>query len=116
MCYFRIESLVAGHKKNEKIKLAFLRCNKSKILSSYVVLEKIPTETTIFAIRNFAQYYGCHRLVFSRFFDLRGNLLNVKEKPTRKTCFSREKKRLAPRIYQAKFCLAAILCVAFLFF
>ena len=49
------------------------------------------------------------RLVFSRFFDIRGNLGNVKEKTTRKTCFSREKKRLAPRIYQAKFCLAAFL-------
>ena len=33
----------------------------------------------------------------------------LKEKPTRKTCFSREKKRLAPRICQAKFCLAAFL-------
>ena len=44
------------------------------------------------------------RLVFSRFFDLRGNPGNVKEKPTRKTCFSREKKRLTPRIYLAKFC------------
>ena len=49
------------------------------------------------------------RLVFSRFFEIRGNLGNVKEKPTRKTCFSREKKRLALRIYQAKFCLAAFL-------
>ena len=49
------------------------------------------------------------RLVFSRFFDIHGNLGNVKEKPTRKTCFSREKKRLALRIYQAKFCLAAFL-------
>ena len=48
-----------------------------------------------------------HRLVFSRFFDIRGNLGNVKEKPTRKTCFSHEKKRLAPSIYQAKFCVAA---------
>ena len=37
------------------------------------------------------------RLVFSRFLDLPGNLGTVKEKPTRKTCFSREKKRLAPR-------------------
>ena len=44
------------------------------------------------------------RLVFSRFFDIRGNLGNVKEKPTRKTCFSREMKRLALRIYLAKFC------------
>ena len=44
------------------------------------------------------------RLVFSRFFDLRGSLRIVKEKPTRKTCFSGEKKRLAPRIYKAKFC------------
>ena len=49
------------------------------------------------------------RLVFSRFLDLRENLGIVKEKPTRKTCFSREKKCLAPRIYQAKFCLAAFL-------
>ena len=43
------------------------------------------------------------RLEFSRFLDLRGNLGNVEEKPTRKTCSSREKKRLAPRIYLAKF-------------
>ena len=33
---------------------------------------------------------GKFRLVFSRFLDLRGNLGNVKEKPTSKTCFSRE--------------------------
>ena len=32
------------------------------------------------------------RLVFSRVFDIRRNLGNVKEKPTRKTCFSREMK------------------------
>ena len=50
-----------------------------------------------------------YRLVFSRFLDLWGNLGIVKEKPTRKTCFSREKKRLAPCIYQAKFCRAAFL-------
>ena len=49
------------------------------------------------------------RLVFSRFFDIRGNFGNVKEKPTRRPCFSREKKRLALRIYQVKFCLAAFL-------
>ena len=49
------------------------------------------------------------RLVFSRFFDFRGNLRIVKEKPTRKTCFSGEKKRLAPRIYEAKFCPAVFL-------
>ena len=49
---------------------------------------------------------GCFRLVFSRFLNLSGNLGIAKEKPTRKTCFSRERKRLAPRIYQAKFCLA----------
>ena len=49
------------------------------------------------------------RPVFSWFFDIRGNLGNVKEKLARKTCFSREKKRLAPRIYQAKFCRAAFL-------
>ena len=50
------------------------------------------------------------RLVFSRFFDLRGNLGNVKEQPTRKTCFACEMKRLALRIYLAKFCQAAFLC------
>ena len=44
------------------------------------------------------------RLVFSRFFDIRVNLGNVKEKPTRKTYFSREMKRLVLRIYLAKFC------------
>ena len=38
------------------------------------------------------------------FFDIRGNFGNVKEKTTRKTCFSREMKRLALRIYLAKFC------------
>ena len=43
-------------------------------------------------------------LVLSRFFDIRGNLGNVKEKSTRKTCFSRKMKRLALRIYPAKFC------------
>ena len=52
---------------------------------------------------------GNYRLVFSRFFDIRRNLGNVNKKPTRKTCFSREKKRLALRIYQAKFGLAAFL-------
>ena len=49
------------------------------------------------------------RRVFSRFLDLRENLGIVKEKPDGKTCFSRQKKRLAPHIYQAKFCLAAFL-------
>ena len=44
-----------------------------------------------------------YRLVFSRFFDIRGNFGNVTEKPTRKTCFSREMRRLALRIYLAKF-------------
>ena len=44
------------------------------------------------------------RLVFSRFFDIRRNLGNAKEKPTRKTCLSREMKRLALCIYLAKFC------------
>ena len=49
------------------------------------------------------------RTVFSRFLDLDRNLGIVKEKPTRKTCFSRKKKRPAPRIYQAKFCLVVFL-------
>ena len=44
------------------------------------------------------------RLVFTRFFDSHGNLGNVKEKPTRKTYFSPEKKRLTVRIYLANFC------------
>ena len=44
------------------------------------------------------------RLVFSRLFYICGNLGNVKEKPTRKTCFSREMKCLALCIYLAKFC------------
>ena len=49
------------------------------------------------------------RLVFSRFFDIRGNLGNAKEKPTRKTGFFREIKRLALLIYLAKLCYAAFL-------
>ena len=40
---------------------------------------------------------------------MRGNLRIVKEKPTRKAWFSHKKKRLVPRIYQAKFCLEAFL-------
>ena len=44
------------------------------------------------------------RLIFSRFFDIHRNLGNVKDKPNRKTCFSREMKRLAWRIYLTKFC------------
>ena len=47
------------------------------------------------------------RLVFSRFLDFPGNLGIGKEKLIRKTCFSCEKKHLARRICQAKFCLAA---------
>ena len=43
------------------------------------------------------------RLVFSRFLDFRGNLVNVKEKRTRKTCFSRKKNYLATHIYLVKF-------------
>ena len=39
------------------------------------------------------------RLVFSQLFDLHENLGNLKEKPTRKTYFSREKRRLTPRCY-----------------
>ena len=56
----------------------------------------------------FTQWY-LHRLVFSRFFDICGNLGNVKLKLTRKTCFSRKMKRLSLRIYLAKFCLAECL-------
>ena len=44
------------------------------------------------------------RLVFSRFFYICRNLGYVKEKPTKKICFSRELKRLVLRIYLAKFC------------
>ena len=49
-------------------------------------------------------YYNWYRLVFSRFFDIRRSLENAKEKRTRKTCFSREMKCMALRIYLAKFC------------
>ena len=44
------------------------------------------------------------RLVFNRFFSIHENFRNAKEKPTRKTCFFREMKRLALRIYLSKFC------------
>ena len=49
------------------------------------------------------------RLVFSLFFYISGNLGNAKEKPTRKTSFSREMKHLALPIYLAKFCQATFL-------
>ena len=49
---------------------------------------------------------GWGRLLIDSVFDFRENLGNFKEKPTRKNCFSREIKRLALRIYLAKFCLA----------
>ena len=62
------------------------------------------TKQNIFS--ELASVYDPVRLVFSRFFDIRGNLGNVKEKPTRKTCFSREMKRLALSIYLAKFCIS----------
>lgn len=44
------------------------------------------------------------RLIFSRFLDFRGNLENVKEKQTRKTCVSREIDHPALRTYLAKSC------------
>ena len=49
-------------------------------------------------IENRRQNEYVNRLVFCRLLDLRGNLGIVKEKPTRKTCFSHEKKRLAPHL------------------
>ena len=53
-------------------------------------------------MENSGQHFPCiyqhhlddSRLVFSRFLDLHGNLGIAKEKPTRQTCFSREKKCL----------------------
>ena len=51
----------------------------------------------------------CAGLVFSRFLDLPGSLVISIEKPTKKTCFSREKERVAPRMYKAKFCQALFL-------
>ena len=53
--------------------------------------------------------YATHRLVFNRLLDFQGNFENGKEKAARKTCFFWEKKHLAPRICQAKFCPAVIL-------
>ena len=61
-----------------------------------------------FVIKEFGwqRILGKCRQVFSQFLDLRWSLGNVKEKTARKSCFSREKKRLAPRIYLAKICQA----------
>ena len=56
-----------------------------------------------------------NRLVFSRFLDLCGNLGIVKEKPTRKTCFSHEKKRLAPRIYASLRCFFEVNGISIIF-
>ena len=59
---------------------------------------------------NLALYHQNVRLVFSSYFDVHGYPTNAKEeKPTRKTCFSREMKCLALRIYPEKFCLVAFL-------
>ena len=55
-------------------------------------------------------------LAFSRFLDLRGNLGVDKEKQTRKTCFCREKKRLASRINLAKFLLGGMSAKFLLYF
>ena len=55
------------------------------------------------------------RLAFSGLFDIRGNLGNVTEEPTRKTCFSLEIKRLALRIYLPKFCSVAYLRYQWIF-
>ena len=79
------------------------------VTSRGVDVKDAVTDMRYFARRKLFRSLAHSRLVFSRFLDLRVNLGSVKEKLTRKTYFPREKKRLAPRIYQAKFCLAAFL-------
>ena len=80
----------------------------SVFLICYDAKQKIYTEEDViwnwFLIKIKTKIILKSRLVFSRFLDLHGSLGNVKEKPAKKTCFSREKKRLALRIYLAKFC------------
>ena len=73
---------------------------------SMVLQQRYPGERG-FSEMSVRRFYS--RLVFSWFLDLCGYFGNAREKPTRKTCFFCEKKRLNPRIYQAKFFLAAFL-------
>ena len=72
-------------------------------------IENILKGALIFALIEFTFYYeinlGIFRMVFSQLLNLRRNTWNVKVKSTRNTCFSSERKSLAPRIYQAKFLL-----------
>ena len=82
----------------------FLSFRYISILTVIILLIEISTCNFYFNNNIFAKSsYNNIRLVFSRFLDLHRNLEIVKEKATRKTCFSREEKRLPPRIYQANF-------------
>ena len=85
----------------------------SKVTSNWIFVDskifEVFVQNRLKEIRSISKSQVFTRPVVSQFLDLRGNLENVKEKLTRRTCFSREKKRLAACIYQAKFCLGAIL-------
>ena len=103
------------------ISISSIRC-KTLLQSSFTCMHRriygylyhlLSAIRNFFHMENSGQHFPCiyqhhldhSRLVFSRFLDLHGNFGIVTEKPTRKTCFSSEKKCLASRIYRAKFCL-----------
>ena len=101
----------AHNQQNELILLIFRKCYVPRRINvTILVWYYLSSRPEVFCekavLRNFPKLT---RLVFSWFLGLLGNFHIVKENPTRKTCFSHEKKRLAPRIYRAKFCLAAFL-------
>ena len=60
------------------------------------VRDMIRTYSQMHRTEKCSQHSSIIKLVFSRFFDIRGNLGNVKEKPTGKICCSREKSALLP--------------------
>ena len=70
----------------------------------FLDLELSPDGISILERTQTPAYTHFSRLVFSQVFYIRRHLGNVKEKPARKTCFSREMMRLALRIYLVKFC------------
>ena len=80
------------------------------VSSGYIALYSRSSYSEVFCKKGVLRIFTkCTRLIFSRLFDIRGNLGKVKEKPTGKTCFSSKMKCLALHIYLAKFCEAAFL-------
>ena len=102
---FRYQQGKNNRSESPWVEICIMNCN-TRVFHIILLLIRIKF-TSINATKGWKVcfFHSIPRLVFSRFLDLRRNLGNFK----RKTCFSREKKRLAPRIYLAKFCLVVFL-------